>query len=209
MQLIPARGRLPLPHRSIPTTPCRIQLSPARGRLHIGTCKISQVHIGCSLAPRGDGYVLAVLVFRDALMQLSPARGRLRFCQSPCVMLCVDAAYPREGTVTSSGKSGRSPVAGYSLAPRGDGYALFLELHSNFKIQLSPARGRLLLGTAAVFHCHRYSLAPRGDGYFTFRESSIWRRDATYPRKGTPRVFSPANFRHFIDNSHILCYTSW
>ena len=100
-------------------------------------------------------------------MQLSPARGRLRFCQSPCVMLCVDAAYPREGTVTSSGKSGRSPVAGYSLAPRGDGYALFLELHSNFKIQLSPARGRLLHLSRILYMEKRCNLSPQGDGYRT------------------------------------------
>ena len=99
MQLIPARGRLlfdviPRENRS------QMQLSPARGRLP--GCKGFGLRspVGCSLAPRGDGYAQAELsranqqrcslaprgdgylssrVFFTVhrKMQLSPARGRL------------------------------------------------------------------------------------------------------------------------------------
>ena len=78
---------------------------------------------GCSLSPRGDGYFffLSAWVARldDAaypregtvterafrfphfmLMQLIPARGRLRMEVKEVQLAILDAAYPREGTVT-------------------------------------------------------------------------------------------------------------
>lgn len=70
------------------------------------------------------------------------------------------------------------------------GRLLFAEilLADVLRIQLIPARGRLRLILEQVPEDGRCSLAPRGDSL---------------------HVFSPVNFRHFIDNSHILCYTSW
>lgn len=64
--------------------------------------------------------------------------------------------------------------------------AVFSTCHS--PMQLIPARGRLRLILEQVPEDGRCSLAPRGDSV---------------------HMFPPANFRHFIDNSHILCYTSW
>ena len=76
MQLIPARGRLPNVS-SVQNAVVMMQLIPARGRLH----PLRQNHPhqrGCSLSPRGDGYVKSIacrsLYFQ---MQLIPARGRL------------------------------------------------------------------------------------------------------------------------------------
>ena len=144
--------------------------------------------MGCSLAPRGDGYAGSSSDFNartDAaypregtvtssasqmswsrMMQLSPARGRL-LGLGRLRPFAKDAAYPREGTVTTGTSQPFPPC----------------------RMQLSPARGRLLKCFAALLTLTiRCSLSPRGDSL---------------------HVFSPANFRHFIDNLHILCYTSW
>ena len=56
------------------------------------------------------------------------------------------------------------------------------------RMQLIPARGRLLKFLDIRFITKRCSLAPRGDSL---------------------HMFPLANFHHFIDNPHILCYTSW
>ncbi len=144
MQLIPARGRLRSGSFAIRLN-IWMQLIPARGRLqHL--CSHQLFDAGCSLSPRGDGYVDNRFDFSDGL----------------------DAAYPREGKVT--------------------GFSSHLVFHF-LSMQLIPARGRLRRYAADDRDLiERCSLSPRGDFL---------------------HMFPLANFRHFIDNSHILCYTSW
>ena len=102
-------------------------------------------------------------------------------------MLCVDAAYPREGTVTSSGKSGRSPVAGYSLAPRGDGYPpLERQIHVVYRCSLAPRGDGYLLGVDSVVPAVMMQLSPaRGRLRAVVVHQRQLNADAAYPREGT------------------------
>ena len=97
MQLSPARGRL-LNQAGLGILKNAMQLSAARGRLPRVDRKVT-FDAGCSLAPRGDGYANIGFDRAELLMQLIPARGRLRLCTALDSDL-ADAAYPREGTAT-------------------------------------------------------------------------------------------------------------
>ena len=102
MQLSPARGRLRPTRRDLFRCCTVMQLIPARGRLHdferelygsfndaaypregtvtlLLTWKKSSTHVGCSLAPRGDGYQNSRVSCPSIGMQLIPARGRIHF----------------------------------------------------------------------------------------------------------------------------------
>ena len=165
-----------------------MQLIPARGRLLSRHGKTERGNHVMQLSP-ARGRLRFSLAFNllSIGMQLIPARGRL-LAGKELFTVIKDAAYPREGTVTAT-PACRSPGYGCSLSPRGDGYRA---LH------------RFL---PAVDGC---SLAPRGDGYSNSGyTSAIFARCSLSPRGDFLHVLSPANFRHFIDNSHILCYTSW
>ena len=120
MQLIPARGRLQKVVRSNLGN-VLMQLIPARGRLRrFAVCRAATCR--CSLSPRGDGY----------------RRGRKAMADRK-----IDAAYPREGTVTSArAQQGRCA-----------------------SMQLIPARGRLRHLLQTTSPSPRCSLSPRGDGY--------------------------------------------
>ena len=208
MQLIPARGRL----RKVAVVADKIlrcSLSPrgdgyclTAGIVHRqkdaaylreGTVTHSALRMRCpcrcSLAPRGDGYTFS---FANGMiqigMQLSPARGRLQGLKRE-VFEGHDAAYPREGTVTHVSWCKSARAKGCSLSPRGDGYDRYFAAVSAMPDAAYPREGTVtdMLVTLAM-DCFRCSLSPRGDSV---------------------HMFSPANFRHFIDNSHILCYTSW
>ena len=143
-----------------------MQLSPARGRLR-QVLRSRFRHAGCSLAPRGDGYgsSFGMLPHRTS-MQLIPARGRLPNVSRVQDTVIVDAAYPREGTVTSSSVICciSAPDAAY---PReGTVTATPYSACSTIVMQLIPARGRLQL---------------------TQSEMDA-ETDAAYPREGTVTV---------------------
>ena len=163
MQLSPARGRL---QRHLGW--CRwsnwMQLSPARGRL-LRPMRIGENHPGCNLAPRGDGYLSDRIDSLPPSMQLSPARGRLRAGSASSTEIQRDAAYPREGTVTS-------------LRGR--------KCHLGNTMQLSPARGRLPDNRRHASRQPRMQLSPaRGRLLDDELRIDFDRPDAAYPREGT------------------------
>ena len=107
-------------------------------------------------------------------MQLSPARGRLpTFTFYIIARELLDAAYPREGTVTHPGCS----------------------LEVSHLMQLIPARGRLLYSMSLLSHSFRCSLSPRGDGYKkNLRRLSTLKSMQLIPARGRlPNVSSVQN----------------
>ena len=165
MQLIPARGRLPVAH------------GWSHGRKR------------CSLAPRGDGYERGIITVSQAAMQLSPARGRLPCCTVLNDVFGMMQLSPARGRLHATIQLHCHCLL-MQLSPA-RGRLLWVIRPSNVELvemQLIPARGRLLLvvvlshahpldaaypregtvtvGACAVFAtCHRCSLSPRGDGY--------------------------------------------
>ena len=145
-----------------------MQLSPARGRL------LTQ----------------SPLFSKGSTMQLSPARGRLPTGVRLGGTGVLDAAYPREGTVTRPVLITFSNQMGCSLSPRGDGYASLPDTFSAYSLmQLIPARGRLRNIARLTMPLNRCSLSPRGDGYQNSRVSCPSIGDAAYPREGTVTEF--------------------
>ena len=122
------------------------------------------------------------------MMQLSPARGRLRRSMvshssshrcslAPrgdgynvnlclCQFDCRCSLAPRgDGYLTACEKA--DGHARCSLSPRGDGYIFVaIDYSSSLSMQLIPARGRLPFMGIVYDTCYiRCSLSPRGDGY--------------------------------------------
>ncbi len=165
-----------------------MQLSPARGRLPFDMV-LAPLLLRCSLSPRGDGY-RSVRIMSEAVTgcSLSP-RG--------------DGYCPQLISV--------SEICRCSLSPRGDGYFVpALHPARPEEMQLIPARGRLLLRRFEGDRLIEMQLIPaRGRLLSPFENCLNGRGYSLAPRGDSLHVFSPANFRHFIDNSHILCYTSW
>ena len=142
MQLIPARGRLPI------ADALGVSLEdaayPREGTVTLAV-RLDAARVGgCSLSPRGDGYLLRSDICHSRTMQLIPARGRLLRLTLAIRYIHGDAAYPREGTVTDAVDSILRLGVRCSLAPRGDGYIKHgKRFGASIKMQLSPARGRL------------------------------------------------------------------
>ena len=111
----------------------KMQLIPARGRLRLRVSPPKRVN----------------------MMQLIPARGRLpQDAPEYVTREELDAAYPREGTVTLYQYVNSNVPPRCSLSPRGDGYSFPHRAHlSVLPMQLIPARGRLLRDTL-LFNSH-------------------------------------------------------
>ena len=101
-----------------------------------------------------------------ATMQLIPARGRLRACPARRRRHDLMQLIPARGRLQSGESSISSQLSRCSLSPRGDGYLLPVRgSRVVLLMQLIPARGRLRAHAMLCDVLGRCSLSPRGDGY--------------------------------------------
>ena len=155
--------------------------------------------------------------FASCSMQLSPARGRLlgalvdergeldaAYPREGTVtnITCFyrlfenDAAYPREGTVTHVSWCKSARAKGCSLAPRGDGYDRYFAAVSAMPDAAYPREGTVTPPQCVKPPRIWMQLIPaRGRLRVVFRHVTAPHVDAAYPREGTVTERKPCS-RH-------------